>query len=144
MSEDLNKVFDDISVGQQSSHQKLGFQEGYSAGEHKGWHDGYVFGLKEGAKIAAEIGYYHGFAQTWIEILQQQEDKQRQLHSLQSLLEMTTLFPRKNDEDCLVKLTKIRAKFKQVNSMLGNKGSHGLSWTTEEPSEVGCIKITEF
>lgn len=82
---------------------------------------GYSYGLRKGAQIAAEIGFYQGFIHAWIGILERDEtSKQRKLLALKSLLELTRRFHRTNlhDEDCFKRLEAIRAKFKQVNSLL--------------------------
>lgn len=99
----------------------MGFTRGYSLGEEAGWRDGYSYGLRKGAQIAAEIGFYQGFIHAWIGILERDESsKQRKLMALRSLLELTRRFHRTNlhDEDCIKRLEIIRAKFKQVNSLL--------------------------
>lgn len=90
-------------------------------GEEAGWRDGYVFGVKRGAQIAAEIGFYQGFVHAWIEILEKEDEaKQRKLIALRTLLEMTRQFPKTNleNQDTSQRLARIRAKFKQVNSLL--------------------------
>lgn len=104
-----------------SKYRQIGFAQGYSLGEEAGWREGYVFGVKRGAQIAAEIGFYQGFVHAWIEILEKEDEaKQRKLVALRTLLEMTRQFPKTNleNQDTTQRLARIRAKFKQVNSLL--------------------------
>ncbi|XP_074602564.1 uncharacterized protein LOC141856196 [Brevipalpus obovatus] len=118
---DFNHVLDDINLVEQRKFRQMGFTRGYSIGEEAGWRDGYSYGLRKGAQIAAEIGFYQGFVHAWIGILERDESsKQRKLLALRSLLELTRRFHRTNlhDEDCGKRLESIRAKFRQVNSLL--------------------------
>ncbi|RWS26396.1 Yae1 N terminal domain containing protein-like protein [Leptotrombidium deliense] len=108
----------------------MGFTRGYSLGEEAGWRDGYAYGVRKGAQIAAEIGFYQGFVHAWITILEKEEStKQRKLTALKTLLEMTRNFPKTNihEEDTLQRLSRIRAKFKQVNALL-NCGDSSFSF----------------
>ncbi|CAN7994155.1 unnamed protein product, partial [Ixodes pacificus] len=92
-----------------------------SLGEEVGWRDGYQLGLQRGAQIATELGFYQGFVHAWITVLEREEiAKQRKMVALKALLEMTKNFPKVNiaDDDMFEKLHKIRAKFKQVVSIL--------------------------
>lgn len=115
-----------------SRYRQMGFTRGYSLGEEAGWRDGYAYGIRKGAQIAAEIGFYQGFIHAWITILEKDESsKQRKLTALKTLLEMTRSFPKKNnqEEDTVQRLTRIRVKFKQVNSLLNaGDGSSSVSF----------------
>lgn len=118
----------------------MGFTRGYSLGEEAGWRDGYAYGVRRGAQIAAEIGFYQGFVHAWICILEKDESsKQRKLIALKSLLELTRSFHRTNlhEDDSLKKLESIRAKFKQVKSLLncGFSTSFGSSFDEGEASQ---------
>ncbi|XP_077493891.1 protein LTO1 homolog isoform X2 [Amblyomma americanum] len=102
-------------------YRQMGFTRGFSLGEEVGWRDGYQLGLQRGAQIATELGFYQGFVHAWITVLEREEiAKQRKMVALKALLEMTKNFPQVNiaDEDMFEKLHKIRAKFKQVVSIL--------------------------
>ncbi|XP_064489630.1 uncharacterized protein LOC135401272 isoform X2 [Ornithodoros turicata] len=102
-------------------YRQMGFTRGFSLGEEVGWRDGYQLGLQRGAQIATELGFYQGFVHAWITVLEREEiAKQRKMVALKALLEMTKSFPKVNiaDEDMFEKLHKIRAKFKQVVSIL--------------------------
>ena len=132
----------------------MGFTRGYSVGEEAGWRDGYIFGMRKGAQLSAEIGYYQGFAHAWIALLEREDaTKQRKLHALHSLLELTRTFPRTphsllESEDSIQKLARIRAKFKQVNALIMSSGPvyqatpsgtptpngpfRGASWTSQD------------
>ncbi|CAN7995421.1 unnamed protein product [Ixodes hexagonus] len=102
-------------------YRQMGFTRGFSLGEEVGWRDGYQLGLQRGAQIATELGFYQGFVHAWITVLEREEiAKQRKMVALKALLEMTKNFPKVNiaDDDMFEKLHKIRAKFKQVVSIL--------------------------
>ena len=69
----------------------------------------------------------------WIEILEKEDEaKQRKLIALRTLLEMTRQFPKYNLEqhDTAQRLARIRAKFKQVNSLLKCEYSFNQSFNT--------------
>ncbi|GFQ89504.1 oral cancer-overexpressed protein 1 [Trichonephila clavata] len=120
MERDINEVFDEIALAE-NRYQKIGFTRGFSLGEETGYKEGYALGLQRGAQIASEIGFYKGFAIAWMIVLEGEETaKQRKINALKSLQEMTESFPHTNiqDEDSRDKLLKIRAKFKQVISLL--------------------------
>jgi len=112
--------------------------------------------MRKGAQLSAEIGYYQGFAHAWIALLEREDaTKQRKLHALHSLLELTRTFPRTphsvlESEDSIQKLARIRAKFKQVNALIMASGTvfqqtpqptgtptpngpfRGASWTSQD------------
>ncbi|KAK8781155.1 hypothetical protein V5799_017517 [Amblyomma americanum] len=120
MAMDFNDVLDDIVLAEEK-YRQMGFTRGFSLGEEVGWRDGYQLGLQRGAQIATELGFYQGFVHAWITVLEREEiAKQRKMVALKALLEMTKNFPQVNiaDEDMFEKLHKIRAKFKQVVSIL--------------------------
>ena len=99
----------------------MGFAQGFTLGREGGLREGFVLGVKHSAQIAAEIGFYQGFVHAWIEILEKEDEaKQRKLIALRTLLEMTRQFPKNNleNQDTTQRLARIRAKFKQVNSLL--------------------------
>ncbi|XP_015927903.1 protein LTO1 homolog [Parasteatoda tepidariorum] len=117
---DINEVFDDITLAE-NRYQKIGFTRGFSLGEETGYKEGYALGLQRGAQIASEIGFYKGFAIAWMIVLEGEETaKLRKINALKSLQEMTENFPHTNiqDDESVNKLIKIRAKFKQVISLL--------------------------
>lgn len=134
--------------------RQMGFKRGYSIGEEAGWRDGYSYGVRRGAQIAAEIGFYQGFVHAWIRILEKDESsKQRKLIALKSLLESTRRFHRTNihEEDSLKTLEAIRAKFKQVKSLLNcgfsasfDDGDVTSSSSTAYPSQPTSQKVTEM
>lgn len=152
-NKDINSALYDASFAQQNQHQQSGYQRGLNAGIESGWRDGFVFGLRKGAQIASEIGYYQGFAQTWIALLEQSDEKQRKLKALHSLLELTQTFPKENnDDDLMQKLVRLRAKFKQVNSLVcgvtGNSSTFsGPSWSDQNTADQpfnGCGSQSEM
>ncbi|XP_076323785.1 protein LTO1 homolog isoform X1 [Tachypleus tridentatus] len=120
MERDFNDVLNDI-VFADNRYRQMGFTRGFSLGEEAGWREGYTLGLQKGAQLASELGFYQGFVHAWITVLEKDETtKQRKLVALRSLLEMTKSFPKTNvpDQDFVERIQKIRAKFKQVLSLL--------------------------
>jgi hypothetical protein len=122
----------------------MGFTRGYSVGEEAGWRDGYVFGIRKGSQVSAEIGYYQGFTNAWISILEKEDiNKQRKLTALKTLLDMTRNFPKTNllEDDTIQKLGRIRAKFKQCAALItstagADSGSFGgSSWTSMDSGQ---------
>ena len=118
-----------------------------------GWRDGYQTGLKQGATISSELGYYEGFARSWISIMENNLIKcashERKLSITKSLLDLCMTFPNrsssiKQDDDVQGKLTKIRLKYRQACSMFSGVTSEsrttsisrfpGPSWNDSEPT----------
>lgn len=130
---------DDPSMGISYHYHHLGVSRGIAAGEVDGWRDGYTTGLRQGAQLASEMGYYEGFTRTWMSILEQTPTADiattRKVTALKTLLETCNAFPRetkhiKEDDDVKQKLVRIRAKYRQVRSLvLGSRGkSCAPSW----------------
>ncbi|XP_023229191.1 protein LTO1 homolog [Centruroides vittatus] len=124
MAKDFNDVLNDVAFTE-NRYRQMGFTRGFSLGEEAGWRDGYSYGLQRGAQIASELGFYQGFVHAWITVLEREESsKQRKLIALRSLLEMTKNFSQTSmhEEESTERLQKIRAKFKQVVSLLNISG----------------------
>ncbi len=127
----LDPFADDPSTGVSNQYHHLGVSRGIAAGEADGWRDGYITGLRQGAQLSSEMGYYEGFTRTWTVILEQtpvmDAATSRKVTALKTLLEMCSAFPSdtkhiKEDDDVKQKLIRIRAKYRQVRSLvLGSK-----------------------
>lgn len=118
---------DDPSMGISYHYHHIGVSRGIAAGEVDGWRDGYTTGLRQGAQLSSEMGYYEGFTRTWIIILEQTPTGDtattRKVTALKTLLEMCNAFPSetkhiKEDDDVKQKIIRIRAKYRQVRSLL--------------------------
>lgn len=117
-------------------------------GEEAGWRDGYAMGIRKGAQIAAEIGFYQGYVHAWIAILEKEDtNKHRKLVALRALLDMTRSFPKTNQiadgdaDDLNQRLARIRAKFKQVSTLLTLDGQqrHTPTTTTATTSPASTL-----
>lgn len=72
--------------------------------------------------ITFQVGFYLGFVSLWLEILREIPDaKQRCIKLLETLKRMISSLPINDatNEELFVNLEKIRAKYKQVCSLLG-------------------------
>ncbi|KAJ3112205.1 hypothetical protein HDU96_004800 [Phlyctochytrium bullatum] len=91
--------------------QDLAIEEGYKLGELKGF------------AVGKEIGFYWGAAESWIEEITANPDlyPARALKMLQNIVALVEAFPRENDKDFDMEaaITRLRAKFKAVTSVLG-------------------------
>lgn len=131
--------FDDLDYEDeaiQRKYRQLGFKRGYSLGEETGWREGYAYGVKKGATIAAEIGFYQGFVYAWINLLEKEDThKKKKVTVLRDLLNMTKEFPKTNVGSNEEKLSRIRAKFKQINSLLNlDISAENFDFTTSAPA----------
>ncbi|CAK4085289.1 unnamed protein product [Aphanomyces euteiches] len=93
--------------------RRLGFQEGKDLGEVKGW------------EIGAEVGFYYGCFLLWRETLKTHPSQipskaEKSILSLGRLIEAYKLV-NSLDEKMLNGLQLIRAKFKVVTALLGQK-----------------------
>jgi len=135
--------FEEISDHRRYS--RSGFNRGYALGEEAGWKEGFLFGLKKGADLATEIGFYEGYTTGWLTLLEKQDQsKARKIQALRSLQEMARAFP--IEEQLLTtstavaessslgpKLSKIRAKYRQVQALLLSDGGSRPSTTSSVP-----------
>ena len=114
--DDFDKV-----VFMESRLQQDGYNEGFKTGKMTGYDDGFRLGLENGREIGREIGFYIGFVEMWLSLSQyDQSIKKRTEKILYQLKDMLNGFPLSSPEDITMqdKLTDIRAKFKQVSSVL--------------------------
>lgn len=126
--------------GLEEEYHQLGARDGELAGKAEGWKDGYGTGLRQGASLASEMGYYEGFSRAWVAILetptsdQEEPSRAKKRTALKVLLDLVSDFPLettdlKEDYDVKRKLVLIRAKYRQVNALLG-----GPRWRAPGPS----------
>ncbi|NXG20195.1 ORAV1 protein, partial [Grallaria varia] len=128
-------LFEGIVQAEQRFHRE-GYQEGYAEGTHIGIAEGRRYGSLHGARIGSEIGCYLGFALMWHCLLQKCTDEKssKKIKALNSLIEMIQKFPYEDPtyDKLQEDLEKIRAKFKQVCSMLNIQSDFRIG--TERPS----------
>ncbi|XP_069760665.1 protein LTO1 homolog isoform X2 [Narcine bancroftii] len=102
-----------------------GYQEGFIEGGQLGEAEGRRYGLANGAKIGSEVSFYKGFVVTWKCLLQNNQDAKnsKKEKALNSILEMVHNFPYEDptNEKLQEDLEKMRAKFKQICSLLNVK-----------------------
>ncbi|XP_072016118.1 protein LTO1 homolog [Amphiura filiformis] len=114
--------FLDAIVMAEEEFQDFGFKKGFILGERSGFEQGRQTGHIKGREVGAEIGFYSGFATMWKSLLEKQQDKPRPRvkKALELLNVMIQEFPldSPSHEGFWEDLKKIRAKFKQVASLL--------------------------
>ncbi|PIK34759.1 putative oral cancer-overexpressed protein 1-like [Apostichopus japonicus] len=103
--------------------QQDGYDEGYEVGRKAGLVQGQEAGRQKANQIGGEIGFYNGCVHVWIAVIQKEEvldGKERKLKALQGLKALLDGFQVHDisREDYWDNVTKIRAKFKQVSSLL--------------------------
>ncbi|XP_061176500.1 protein LTO1 homolog [Saccostrea echinata] len=119
MTSNEDDIFHDIIMSEERFHQE-GYSAGLSVGRERGCQEGCKLGWEKGAAIGSEIGFYSGFSGILLEKFKDDDKKQRVCKVLQGvikLIEELPLFDPTNEE-LFDKLEKIRAKIKQVNSLL--------------------------
>ncbi|XP_046844741.1 protein LTO1 homolog [Xenia sp. Carnegie-2017] len=116
MSSRQDDMFDQIVFLEENS-EKLGYHEGYKEGKLRGWMEGYESGLQQGKLVGNEIGFYEGFIEIWQGICQKDKNKKinMKLNALSNLLKQDWS---DTTRDIMPELHTIRAKFKQICSML--------------------------
>ncbi|XP_067674451.1 protein LTO1 homolog [Haliotis asinina] len=124
---EIDDLFHDVIMSEEKS-QVEGFTEGRAEGERRGLVDGLSLGFEKGAAIGSEVGFYRGYVET-LQVLSMREGeaKPRIQKSLQALAAMLSRFPVADvmNQTLFDDLEKIRAKFKQVTSLLGISMSYG-------------------
>eukprot|EP00118_Oscarella_pearsei_P002740 m.11435 g.11435 ORF g.11435 m.11435 type:complete len:132 (+) comp23317_c0_seq1:16-411(+) len=115
--DDIDRSFEDIFLAEDKIYQK-GYDEGYDSGRQQGLEEGRRIGAEKGRILALEVGFYSGFAGAWLE---SDGKKSHAEKALKQLKKLTDDFPLDNPRhpDIIEKLDRIRAKFKQVTSLLG-------------------------
>ncbi|MED6248915.1 hypothetical protein ATANTOWER_006938 [Ataeniobius toweri] len=100
-----------------------GYQEGFRKGTHRGLQIGRRNGASQGAKLSSEISFYYGFAITWKCLLECNADNKsrKRLRALEALLNLIQKSPLDDPLSMTLQedTEKLRAKFRQVCSMLG-------------------------
>ncbi|CAH3019501.1 unnamed protein product [Porites evermanni] len=119
--DEIDDAFDAAVFLEERFYEK-GYQEGFHDGKIKGLQDGRQLGLLKGCEIGGEVGFYLGFVSLWLEIqLESPDAKPRCVKLLETVKDMLLSFPINDptNEEMFAKLEKIRAKFRQVCSLLG-------------------------
>ncbi|CAC5426821.1 unnamed protein product [Mytilus coruscus] len=103
--------------------QSQGYEAGFEAGKQSGYDEGFRLGWEKGSSIASEVGFYHGFIEELQTKIKDDDSKQRAFKVTETLLKLITELSLDDPTNTLVfeKLENIRAKFKQVMSLLGMK-----------------------
>ncbi len=66
--------FDEILFLDDSYHQ-LGWEEGKRAGQEKGYQHGFEMGRLKAFEFYKEVGYYAGFASSWMDYAVKQDSR---------------------------------------------------------------------
>lgn len=121
MNSTKDDLFEPIFMADDRHHVQ-GYQEGFEEGKRQGWYEGQNHGRIHGAKLSAEVSFYHGFATTWKNLLQQdtQSKTRKQLKLLETLTGLIQTFPLEDPQHRNLEenMEQIRAKFRQVCSVL--------------------------
>ncbi|TNM90437.1 hypothetical protein fugu_002726 [Takifugu bimaculatus] len=114
-------IFDSIVLAEESFRGE-GYREGFDRGTHLGLQDGRRHGVSHGAKLSSEVSFYYGFAITWKCLLQLNNDvkSRKHLKILEAFLGLIQGCPHEDQPETLTEdIKKLRAKFRQVCSILG-------------------------
>ena len=118
---DINEVFDDISLSEDKFTEQ-GYKEGVESGIKKNFSEGEALGLEKGRQIGSEIGFYIGFVSEYRKQFSEPASDKRTEKILTALNKLDTLTSEFPDYNCKEgfeeKLEEIRAKFKQLCSLL--------------------------
>ncbi|XP_003725769.1 protein LTO1 homolog [Strongylocentrotus purpuratus] len=120
---DEDDIFDSVVMAEERC-QAAGYEDGFKKGQELGREQGLVMGMEKGGQIGDELGFYFGFIVTWRALLKNKpdgdKDVPRPLKIIESLIDIIKELPQ--EEPNSVKywdiIQKIRAKFKQVASLL--------------------------
>ncbi|CAH1241596.1 HUS1 [Branchiostoma lanceolatum] len=140
----LDAAFDDIFLAEEKF-QNQGYQEGFELGKQAGIEEGHVMGISQGRSMGSEIGFYHGFACSWKVILERDSSKgPRALKAVDALLELIWRIPIRNAEygGLTEDLDRIRAKFRQVCSLLGVSPDFGVVSTISKLCKTCTFGLT--
>ncbi|XP_070825970.1 protein LTO1 homolog [Chaetodon trifascialis] len=100
-----------------------GYREGFEKGTYRGLQGGRRHGASHGAKLSTEISFYYGFAITWKCLLQHNTDvkSRKRTKALGSVLSLIQNSPHDDPQSAKLEedMEKLRAKFRQVCSLLG-------------------------
>ncbi|KAH8836057.1 DUF1715-domain-containing protein [Flagelloscypha sp. PMI_526] len=110
-----------------------GFKDGFDHGRIHGLIEGRALGREKGFEMWEELGFYEGFAKTWIQILQKQGRATDRAYTHAShLMESISQFPRANPSPSSVEASEmdipklfrqIRSRYKALCSSVGVKPS---------------------
>ncbi|XP_056015996.1 protein LTO1 homolog [Ostrea edulis] len=127
-------IFHDIVMSEERFHQE-GYEAGLTIGKQTGSQEGWKLGWQKGSAIGSEIGFYSSFCETLLEKLKDDEKKQRVCKVLQSVVRLVDTMPLSDptNQELFDKLEQVRAKIKQVNSLL----PINMEYQTSKPGEKG-------
>lgn len=115
-------LFDNIIMADERFRRE-GYREGFEKGTCRGFLYGRKHGISHGAKLSIEISFYYGYAITWKYLLQSNTDvkSRKRMKALKSLLGLIQNYPRDDPQSLELQedMMKLRAKFRQVCTMLG-------------------------
>ncbi|XP_062586253.1 protein LTO1 homolog [Saccostrea cucullata] len=119
MNNNEDDIFHDIIMSEERFRQE-GYNAGLSVGRQTGYQEGCKLGWEKGAAVGSEIGFYSGFCGILLEKFKDDDKKQRVCKVLQGVLRLLEELPLidPTNQELFDKLEKIRAKIKQVNSLL--------------------------
>ncbi|KAM9318942.1 protein LTO1 homolog [Pholidichthys leucotaenia] len=116
------ELFDSIVLAEERFRGQ-GFQEGFKKGTQQGLRDGRKHGASHGACLSSERSFYYGFAVTWKCLLHHNPDVKlrKRVKALDALLVLVHTCPLHDPQSAQLQehMEKLRAKFRQVCSMLG-------------------------
>ncbi|XP_065837878.1 protein LTO1 homolog, partial [Oscarella lobularis] len=117
-SMDIDESFDDIFLAENRAHDR-GFEKGYNDGKRRGLEEGRQIGTEKGRELGLELGFYAGFAEEWLKTSSEARSKAEK--ALKKLRELVDDFPLDDPQNpnLIENLQRVRAKFKQVTSLLG-------------------------
>lgn len=114
-------LFDSVVFFEENC-QKQGYKDGFDEGRFNGWREGFEIGLQKGNELGAEIGFYKGFVLTYLTCYESGEhDTCRVKTKLESLWKLLSQNWGDNTKDLTTELETVKAKFKQICSILNIK-----------------------
>ncbi|XP_065070866.1 protein LTO1 homolog [Rhopilema esculentum] len=128
-------IFDDIVLIEQKLHLD-GYNEGYFEGQLVGDVEGFKLGVERGKAFGQEVGFYHGFCSTMLMLQDEDCGSQRLVKVLQQmktkLLKMENKGLDPQDQSLFDDLETVRAKFKQVSSLMNATPQYGSAPATSD------------
>ncbi|EGN93763.1 hypothetical protein SERLA73DRAFT_63754 [Serpula lacrymans var. lacrymans S7.3] len=123
-----------------------GHADGFEHGRIHGLIEGRALGREKGFEIWEELGFYEGFANTWLKIYTNQgRSEERAVHHIKHLLELISQFPSVNpssqptpstpEVDISKLQAQIRSRYKAVCASLGVRPSMRAADITDAADE---------
>ncbi|XP_066595593.1 uncharacterized protein [Prorops nasuta] len=112
---DINKAFENLLFTEELA-ESAGYKEGYSAGKTQ-FLNGYHLGYHQASLLAAQLGYYHGILEQYLQTNRNDSEKITSL--AENLLQDIKKFPRHNDDkvDTLNAMQDIKLKYAKFCSL---------------------------